>query len=256
MLPRAEIGRTPDANTTLALRVITVRAESYDGTPDIGHSRKYSTVSPFWRRMSAKRCAMPPFCSSAYAISASLPRRPRHDRTMPVVSRASVMLRTAMSSAASWERRTPTMVISESSGTVRRRYSPRRCLISSTRRTEASSRASVYRPCSRAVAIALSAESGSAGISSRSEPARNARTVASPAPYLVTIAPIVSASVTTRPRKCSESRSTPVSTAADSVAGSSDPVSAGKAMCALITTSAPAAIPARNGTSSRVSSRR
>ena len=40
MLPRHEIGRTPDANTTLGLRAITVRAESYDGVPDIGHSRK------------------------------------------------------------------------------------------------------------------------------------------------------------------------------------------------------------------------
>ena len=104
--------------------------------------------------------------------------------------------------------------------------------------------------------MAFRAESGSAGISKRSEPARNARTVASPAPYLATIAPIVSASVTTSPPKCSESRSTPVNTAAESVAGSSEPVTAGKAMCALITTSAPAAIPARNGTSSSVSRRR
>src|SRR5437879_13001139 len=39
MLPRHEICRTPDVNTTLGLRAITVRAESYVGVPDIGHSR-------------------------------------------------------------------------------------------------------------------------------------------------------------------------------------------------------------------------
>ena len=98
------------------------------------------------------------------------------------------------------------------------------------------------------------AESGSAGISSRSDPARKARTVASPAPYLATIAPMVSASVTTRPWNRSESRSRPVSTAGESVPGSLSPVIAGNAMCALITMSAPASMPARNGTSSRESS--
>ena len=113
----------------------------------------------------------------------------------------------------------------------------------------------MIRPVATAVVIAAIAESGSAGISSRSEPARNARTVASPAPYFATMAPIVNASVTTRPGKRSESRSKPVSTAAERVPGSSEPVKAGKAMWALITTSAPAAIPARNGTSSIESSR-
>jgi len=64
-----------------------------------------------------------------------------------------------------------------------------------------------------------------------------------------------SASVTTNPWKPSESRSSPVITAADTVAGSSDPVNAGKAICPLITTRAPAAMPARNGISSTESSR-
>ena len=63
-----------------------------------------------------------------------------------------------------------------------------------------------------------------------------------------------SASVTTTPWKRSESRSKPVRAAADSVAGPLSPVTAGKAMWALITTSAPASMPARNGTSSWVSS--
>ncbi|OLC73568.1 MAG: hypothetical protein AUH78_13355 [Gemmatimonadetes bacterium 13_1_40CM_4_69_8] len=150
----------------------------------------------------------------------------------------------------------PTTVMIESSATTRCANRPSRRLISSTRRTDASSRSRLTRPPSTAAVMALRAESGSAGMRSRSEPARNARTVASPAPYFATIAPITSASVTTRPRKCSESRSRPVSTAADRVAGSSDPVKAGKAMWALITTSAPAEMPPRNGTSSSESSRR
>src|SRR2546427_8466439 len=65
MLPRPEIGRTPDANTTFGLRAITVRAESYDGTPDIGHRRKESTGSAVCRGMAAKRGPAPPGCSSA-----------------------------------------------------------------------------------------------------------------------------------------------------------------------------------------------
>ena len=127
--------------------------------------------------------------------------------------------------------------------------------MASSRRTDCASRSGVMRPAATAAVIATTAESGSAGIRRRSEPARKARTVASPAPYFATMAPIVSASVTTRPVKRRESRSRPVSTARDKVPGSSDPVSAGNAMCALITTSAPAAIPARNGTSSSESRR-
>ena len=105
-----------------------------------------------------------------------------------------------------------------------------------------------------ATSIEEMAESGSAGISSRSEPASNARTAASPAPYFATIAPICNASVTTSPLNLSESRSTPVSIAGESVAGVS-PVNTGNAMCALITTCAPASMPARNGTSSTESRR-
>ena len=173
----------------------------------------------------------------------------------PPMSRTSVRARTAMSSAWSWKRLAPTTSMIESSDTVRSWNRPRRRLISSRRRTDCSSRCGVMRPVATAAVIAAIAESGSAGIRRRSEPARNARTVASPAPYFATMAPIVSASVTTRPGKRSESRSRPVSTAAERVPGSSEPVKAGNAMCALITTSAPAAIPARNGTSSIESSR-
>src|SRR5436853_4717632 len=53
MLPRDEIGRTFATNTVVGARAITVRAESYDSGPDIGHSRKYATVSPPWRNSSA-----------------------------------------------------------------------------------------------------------------------------------------------------------------------------------------------------------
>ena len=174
--------------------------------------------------------------------------------TVPAVSRTSVTDRCARSSAASWNAFEPTMRAIESSGTVRRSNRPRPRLISSTRRTEASSRAAERRPLPNATSMDAIAESGSAGMSKRSEPASNARTAASPAPYLATIAPICSASVTTSPLNLSESRSTPVSIAADSVAGVS-PVNAGKAMCALITTCAPASMPARKGTSSTESSR-
>src|SRR5205809_1065726 len=107
----------------------------------------------------------------------------------------------------------------ESSATTRCANRPSRRLISSTRRTDASSRSRVIRPPSTATVMALRAESGSAGMRSRSEPARNARTVASPAPYFPTIAPITSASVTTRPRKCSESRNNPATASAAVLTG-------------------------------------
>ena len=55
MVPRPEMGRTLAANTTAGARAITLRAESYDGVPDIGHRRKKSTVSPPWRSSSSIR---------------------------------------------------------------------------------------------------------------------------------------------------------------------------------------------------------
>src|SRR6266571_5272540 len=143
----------------------------------------------------------------------------RRRATVPAVSRTSVSERWAISSAASWNAFEPTISGIESSATVRRSKSPSPRLISRTRRTEASSRAGLMRAVWRAVSIDPIAESGSAGMSSRSDPASKARTAASPAPYLATIAPICSASVTTSPLNLSESRSTPVSIAGDSEAG-------------------------------------
>src|SRR4029077_18903525 len=46
MVTRAEGGRTLAANTVPGARAITARAESYESVPDMGHKRKYSTVSP------------------------------------------------------------------------------------------------------------------------------------------------------------------------------------------------------------------
>src|SRR6266581_1707680 len=246
MFPFDEMGRTLATNTVAGARAIVARAESYDRVPDIGQSRKYSTVSPPWRNRSVSNWPTLEFASSAYAIRANRPGRARRACSRPPTSRTSVRERTATSLAASWNRLLPTTCGIESSGTVRRSNRPSRRLISSMRRTDWASRSGVIRPAATAAVMAARAESGSAGMSSRSEPARNARTVASPAPYLATIAPIVSASVTTRPGKRRESRSSPVRTAADNVPGSLDPVSAGNAMCALITTSAPAAMQARN----------
>src|SRR2546421_1591720 len=188
MFPFPEIGRTLVRNTVAGARAIVARAESYERVPDMGHSRKYSTVSPPCRNKSVRKRPTLPFASSAYAIRASRPGCPRKACSRPPTSRTSVRDRTAMSLAASWNRLLPTTCGMESSGTVRRSNSPSRRLISSTRRTDCASRCGVTRPAATAAVIARTAESGSAGISSRSEPARNARTVASPAPYFVTIA--------------------------------------------------------------------
>src|SRR5260370_8557130 len=48
IVPRPESGRTLAANTVAGERAIRARAESYDALPDIGHRRKYLTVSPPW----------------------------------------------------------------------------------------------------------------------------------------------------------------------------------------------------------------
>ena len=163
-------------------------------------------------------------------------RAPRSRAIVPAVSRTNVSARWAMSSAASWNVFEPTTRAIESSGTVRRPKSPRLRFTSKTRRTDASSRSAEKRLVCSAVSMDAIAESGSAGMSRRSDPATKARTAASPAPYLATIDPIINASVTTMPRNRSESRSRPVRTAPDSVAGSSLPVSAGYAMWAVMTT--------------------
>ena len=90
---------------------------------------------------------------------------------------------------------------------------------------------------------------------SRSLPARNARTADSPAPNRLMIAPMVRASVTTIPSNPSESRSTPVITLGESVAGSGSSGSKHvSAMCAVMMLVTPASMAARKGTSSRESS--
>src|SRR5947207_3387437 len=136
MFPFPEIGRTLVMNTVAGARAMVARAESYERVPDMGHSRKYSTVSPPCRNKSVRNRPTLPFASSAYAIRASRPGCPRKACSRPPTSRTSVRDRTAMSLAASWNRLLPTTCGMESSGTVRRSNSPSRRLISSTRRTD------------------------------------------------------------------------------------------------------------------------
>src|SRR5439155_1639439 len=175
-------------------------------------------------RLIGSRPVIGTFPRSASATARSEPRTPLRAIRYDLTEGAWVRERTAMSLAASWKLLLPTTGMIESSGARRRSNSPSRCLTWSTRRTEASSRAAVIRPLATAAVRALAAESASAGIKSRSAPARKARTAASPAPYFDTMAPMSSASVTTRPRKPRESRNRPVKTAAERVAGSSGPV--------------------------------
>src|SRR5439155_15790647 len=68
MLPFHEMGRTLATNTVAGARPIVARAESYDRVPDMGHSRKYSTVSPPCRNRSLRNWPTLEFASSAYAI--------------------------------------------------------------------------------------------------------------------------------------------------------------------------------------------
>ena len=75
------------------------------------------------------------------------------------------------------------------------------------------------RPDFTAACSASYAASGTGGISSASTPARTARTAASPGAKRTVIPPMSMASVTTRPWKCSSSRSNPVNTFSESVAG-------------------------------------
>ena len=118
----------------------------------------------------------------------------------------------------------------------------------------ASSRSRFSRPCSTAATMAAIAASASAGISTRSAPASRASTAASPAPWWAVIASITRASVTTRPPKPRSWRSSPVSTAAERVAGRSRS-SSGSSRWAVITLDTPAAIAARKGGNSTASSR-
>src|SRR5437867_12334613 len=68
MFPFPEIGRTLVTNTVAGARAMVVRAESYERVPDMGHSRKYSTVSPPCRNKSVRNRPTLAFASSAYAI--------------------------------------------------------------------------------------------------------------------------------------------------------------------------------------------
>src|SRR5207244_13364366 len=54
MFPFPEIGRTLATNTVAGARAMVARAESYERVPDMGHSRKYSTVSPPCRNKSVR----------------------------------------------------------------------------------------------------------------------------------------------------------------------------------------------------------
>ena len=54
MFPFPEMGRTLATNTVAGARAIVARAVSYDKVPDIGHRRKYSTVSPPCRSRSVR----------------------------------------------------------------------------------------------------------------------------------------------------------------------------------------------------------
>src|SRR2546421_7165104 len=51
--------------TLFRSRAMVARAESYERVPDMGHSRKYSTVSPPCRNKSVRNRPTLPFASSA-----------------------------------------------------------------------------------------------------------------------------------------------------------------------------------------------
>src|SRR3972149_2848340 len=87
-----------------------------------------------------------------------------------------------------------------STDTVRRLNRPAPILSSRTRRTEASSRSGLIRPESPAASIAARAQLRSAGMSSMSLPARNARTALSPGPNRLMMAPMGRGTLPPRPQ--------------------------------------------------------
>ena len=104
-----------------------------------------------------------------------------------------------MSSAISRNSLLPTIWGSTLRSTVLDWNSPAACLSASILLTELSTLSVEILPECTASASAAIASGMAAGISRRSLPASNARTALSPLPYSVTMAPMISASVTTRP---------------------------------------------------------